>query len=172
MIDAIPDPEIFVGIAALGLTLTGFSGLISVLGRRSSGHWTEAERFQLGELIVISLAVTFASFVPVLVGLLQSQESALTTALFLVATFHLLVLVRGSYKNYQGSESAPKMPNGVGAVVIIGGLLLIGAAFLASFKFIGGSAFLLIANLLWQLLVGAIHFVLLLMNTGATGSEK
>ena len=90
MIDAIPDPEIFGGIAALGLTLTGFSGLISVLGRRSSGHWTEAERFQLSELIVISLAVTFASFIPILSGLLQSDEAALTSSLFLVASCHLV----------------------------------------------------------------------------------
>ena len=48
---ALPDPEILIGIAALGLTVTGFSGLISVLGRRSTGEWSDQEKFQLGQLL-------------------------------------------------------------------------------------------------------------------------
>ncbi len=165
MSQAIPDPEILVGIAALGLTVTGFSGLISVLGRRSSGQWTETERFQLGELIVVSLTVTFASFIPILVSLVQHSDAALTTATNLVAGLHLIVLVRGAMKNSQRSTSSPEMPTWVAALMIIGGLAVICAAFLATTQMIAATAFWLVANLLWQLMVAAIHFVLLIMKT-------
>ena len=92
---AFPDPEVLVGIAALGLTVTGFSGLIAVLGRRQSGQWTESERVQLVELVGASLSVTFASFIPILVRTLQPDDKALPTALFLVALFHLALIIRG-----------------------------------------------------------------------------
>ena len=166
MNEHIPDPEILVGIAALGLTVTGFSGLIAVLGRRSSGTWTESERFQLGELIIVSLAVTFASFIPVLVAMVQSGSQALFTATFLVALSHLLVLVRGASKNFQGasSSSSAQMPSSLVAFMLAGGLILIVSAFLSTFGVIAGAGFFLIFNLLWQLMVAASHFVLLLMN--------
>ena len=166
IINSIPESEILVGIAALGLTVTGFSGLISVLGKRSSGRWTDAERFQLRELIVVSLGVTFASFIPILVSLIQAGESALFSAAFLIALFHLLILVRGASRNFRGSGAAPKMPPYVVGFMLVGGLILIAAAFLASFQIVGGAAFLIVANLLWQLLVATIHFVLLLLNAG------
>ena len=162
----LPDPEIFVGIAALGLTVTGFSGLISVLGRRSSGHWTEAERFQLSELIVVSLAVTFASFIPILVGMVLAAETALPAACGLVAFFHLVVLVRGAYMNFRDGTSDAKMPSSVVAFMLVGGCLLIIAALLASFGFVGGAAFFVVSNLLWQLMVAAIHFVAFFNRTG------
>ena len=167
MSTAIPDAEILVGIAALGLTVTGFSGLISVLGRRASGQWTESERFQLGELIAVSLAVTFASFIPILVNMVQTGPSALSTATFLIAVCHLLVLIRGALKNFSGDPSSKKMPGWVVALMLMGGLILIEGAFLASFAVIGATAFFLVSNLLWQLMVAAVHFVLLLMHPAA-----
>ena len=159
-----PDSEVLVGIAALGLTVTGFSGLISVLGRRSAGHWSEAERFQLGELIVVSLAVTFAAFIPVLIAMVQDGERAILTAALLVAIAHALVLGRGVVKNYRGGVEAPNLPNGLVAFMVLGGLVLIVATFMAGFSLLPGAAFLIVANLLWQLMVACTHFVLLLMN--------
>ena len=164
MLNAIPDSEILVGIAALGLTVTGFSGLISVLDRRSTGQWSDKERFQLGELIIVSLAVTFASFIPILVSTVQSGAAALTTATFLIAVFHLLVLTRGAAAVFKDGSPAAKMPTAVVSFMLIGGIALIAGAFLSCFAVIGGAAFFLIANLLWQLMVAIIHFVNLLMN--------
>jgi len=166
MSSSIPDSEILVGIAALGLTVTGFSGLISVLGRRSSGQWTEIEQFQLGELIIVSLAVTFASFIPILVSMIQTGIPALSTATFLVALFHLLVLIRGASMNFRNSASAEKMSNALVSFMLLGGLALIVCAFLSCFGVIAGTAFFLVSNLLWQLMVAIIHFVILLMNSG------
>jgi hypothetical protein len=163
-----PDSEILVGIATLGLTVTGFSGLIAVLGRRHSGQWTEAEQFQLGELVGTSLAVTFASFIPILVVTVQAETQALSTALFLVALLHLMLIVRGALNNFRGGASNAKVPNKVAAFLIPGGLVMTGAAFLSSFGSIAGSAFLLVLNLLWMLMVAVVHFVLLLLNSGST----
>jgi uncharacterized membrane protein len=163
-----PDPEVLVGIAALGLTVTGFSGLIAVLGRRQSGQWTEAERFQLSELVGTSLSVTFASFIPILVRTIQTEEKALSTALFLVALFHLAIIIRGTANNFRDGVSNSKVPTKVAAFIIPGGLALVVAAFLASCNLIAGTAFLLVSNLLWLLLVAVVHFVLLLLNSGST----
>lgn len=166
----IPDSEVLVGIAALALTVTGFSGLISVLGRRSTGHWSDAERFQLRQLIELSLAVTFASFIPILVGMVQTQDHALPTATALVGLFHLVIIIRGVSENYRGGKSLSGLPRGVLLVLVVGGIGLIVAAFTASLGLISGAAFFLVANLLWQLLVAAVHFVALLMNTETDAS--
>ncbi len=161
----IPDPEILVGIAALGLTVTGFSGLISVLGRRAAGKWTDAERFQLGELIAVSLTVTFAAFIPILVSMVQAGPNSVAISSFLVALVHLFVLLRGSLRNFRDGRNGAKIPNATAAIMIFGGAILIAATFLSAFQIIGGAAFFIVANLLWQLFVASVHFVILLMGT-------
>ncbi len=171
MTNAIPESEILVGIAALGLTVTGFSGLISVLGRRSSGLWTETERFQLGELIVVSLAVTFTSFIPILVSLVHTGETALSTATLLVSLAHLFVLSRGAYRNFGGHAPPANMSNLVVAFMLLGGLAVISAGCVSSLGIIPGNAFFIVANLLWMLMVAAIHFVLLLMQPVASTDQ-
>ena len=162
--NSIPEAEILVGLAALGLTVTGFSGLISVLGRRSAGHWSDTERFQLSQLIELSLAVTFASFIPILVSLAHQNPLPIATAL--VALFHLIILIRGTSKNYRRGASVAGLPNSLLSVLIVGGIALILAGLISSIGMIGGAAFFLVANLLWQLMVATVHFVALLMSPG------
>jgi hypothetical protein len=77
MENAIPESEVLVGIATPGLTLTGFSGLVAVMGRRRDGQWTAGERFQFFQLAAISLAVTFAVFVPAVASTALATETAL-----------------------------------------------------------------------------------------------
>ena len=60
------------------------------------------------------------------------------------------------------------MPIGVTFFMVAGGLGLIFAALAASLGYIQGSAFLLVSNLLWQLMVAVIHFVYLLMKQDST----
>jgi hypothetical protein len=167
MTDVLPDPEIFIGLSALGLTVTGFSGLISVVGRRASGNWSHAERFQLEQLLELSLAVTFASFIPILVSTAADQESSLSIATALVAIFHLLIMARGFYKTLTRGASALELPTGVVPFTFLGGVILIASALAASFGYIGGHAILLVSNILWLLMIALIHFVGLLMNPGS-----
>ena len=167
----LPDLEIFIGMAALGLTVTGFSGLISVLGRRASGNWSSAERFQLEQLIELSLAVTFASFIPLLVSTAVSGDRVLPLATGTVALFHLIIMGRGMYKTVTRGASALELPRGGVPMTFIGGTMLITGGLLASFGIIGGQAFLLVANILWLLMIGLVHFVGLLMNAGQRGGS-
>ena len=160
----IPDPEIFIGMSALGLTVTGFSGLISVLGRRAAGNWSDAERFQLEQLLELSLAVTFASLIPLLVSVAMDQDSALSVATALVALFHLVILVRGLYKTITLGASNLELPAGLVPLFFVGGVLLIVGAFAASFGYIGWAALLLMSNIVWLLIIAVTHFVGLLMN--------
>ena len=167
MLTTTPEAEILVGIAALGLTVTGFSGLISVLDRRAKGEWSAAQRFQLGQLIELSLAVTFGAFIPLLVDMLL-QDMALRVAVGLVALSHLLVLLRGVAKNFKHGSLAAVLPTGMTVFMVLGGLVLIVAAAISWAGWIGGAAFLVIANLLWQLMVAIVHFIYLLMSPGTT----
>ena len=166
MINVLPDSEIFIGMSALGLTVTGFSGLISVLGRRVSGKWSDEERFQLEQLIELSLAVTFASFIPILVITAANQEYVLSIATVLVAIFHFIIMARGFFKVLARGASALELPKGVVTFSFVGGTLLISGALAASFGSFDGQALLLVSNILWLLMLALMHFVGLLMNAG------
>ena len=169
MTNVLPDPEIFIGLSALGLTVTGFSGLIGVLGKRAYGAWTDQERFQLEQLLELSLAVTFASFIPILVSTAANQENALAIATVLVAVFHLVIMLRGLYKTLTRGASALELPKGVVPFTFAGGVLLIGAALAAGLGYMGGQALLLVSNILWLLMIALIHFIGLLVNAGSAG---
>ena len=91
------DSEVLVGLATLGLTLTGFSGLVAIMGKRGTGQWSEGEKVQFIELAVISLTVTFGAFVPILVSLEFPGEIALRVSLGIIAFAHLGCLVRGLF---------------------------------------------------------------------------
>ena len=167
MINVLPDSEIFIGMSALGLTVTGFSGLISVLGRRASGKWSDEERFQLEQLIELSLAVTFASFIPILVITAANQENVLPIATVLVAIFHFIIMARGFYKVLTRGASALELPKGVVFFSFAGGVVLISGALIASLGSFNGQALLLVSNILWLLMLALLHFVGLLMNAGS-----
>ncbi len=162
----LPDAEVLIGIAALGLTVTGFSGLVAVLGRRASGRWTESEQFQLAQLVEVSLAVTFAAFFPILAGLAAEPAVALPFATAAVAVAHLVVLLRGVFAGFlRRGPSVANLPTPLVLFMVLGGLGIIVASGAASLGFVGGHAFLIVLNLVWQLMVSAVHFVALLFNT-------
>ena len=57
--------------------------------------------------------------------MLQIDGDALLVATGLVATFHLILLVRGVSKNYRQQSTMGMIPNSVTAFMVIGGLVLI-----------------------------------------------
>lgn len=172
MNDALPDPELLVGIAALGLTVTGFSGLVSVLGRRASGRWSQSERFQLTQLLETSLVATFSAFIPILVALVARPTVALPTATAAVAVAHLVVLARGVFAGFlRDGPGVANLPTGLALFIVAGGLGIILASLVASLGFIGGLAFLIVLNLVWELMVSVVHFVALLLRTGNTDAD-
>ncbi|MBJ40461.1 MAG: hypothetical protein CMD83_18735 [Gammaproteobacteria bacterium] len=77
MTGVMPHPESFIGLSALGLTVTGFSGLISVLGRRASALELPKGAVPLiflgGTLLIASAAIAGFGYIGGLAPLLVSN---------------------------------------------------------------------------------------------------
>ena len=159
-----PDSEVLVGISALGLTLTGFSGLVAIMGRRGSGVWREGERIQFIELAILSLSVTFGAFVPILVATELAEAAALRLALGIIAVIHLGCLVHGMAASRSPEARAEYAP-GVMAFMVTGGVLLIASAIVSALGYIGSQPLLMLLNLLWMLFVAVVNFVQLLTSS-------
>ena len=59
-----PSEVLLVGIATLGVTLTGFAGVVAVF--REDDAWTEVQAFRLRVLVRNGLAVMFMALLPLL----------------------------------------------------------------------------------------------------------
>ena len=145
--NTLPDLEIFMALSALGLTVTGFSGLVAVLGRRAAGSWSDEDRLQLVQLLELSLALTFASLIPVLVGVAVHQTTALSISTVLVGVFHLVVMLRGFLTVASSDKPSLSLPKSLMFIFFIGGSLLIIGALASGFGFIGWAALFLLSNL-------------------------
>ncbi len=63
-------------IAEASIALAGFTGVVAVLGRRSSGGWSSEELLQLRALVESSLTAFFLSFVPGIVSSVVDSDGA------------------------------------------------------------------------------------------------
>ncbi len=61
-----PDSEVLLTIAELCLALIGFSGVVSVFGRRNEGRWTKDEILRLRTLVEPAMTTLAGCFVPIL----------------------------------------------------------------------------------------------------------
>ena len=165
------DSEILIGIAALGLTLTGFSGLVAVLGKRSTGEWREGEKVQFVELAIISLTVTFGAFIPILVASAFKTTLVSPIALGLISIAHIGCLVHGMLSVTKSEEARAEYATGVLTFLIGGGVLIIAASLGSTFGFIGETELLILLNLVWLLLVAVVNFVQLLTSSGFTSES-
>ena len=161
----IPDSEVLVGISALGLTLTGFSGLVAIMGRRSSGVWTEGERTQFIELAVLSLSVTFGAFVPILVSYEFSAATSLQLSVGIIAVVHLGCMIHGMAHVVRSADVRTAYARGVIPLLVSGGTLLIVASLVSALGLIGSQTLLILLNLLWMLFVAVVNFVQLLISS-------
>ena len=156
------DPGVLAGIAALGLTLTGFSGLVAVLGSRGAGRWTKGELFQFIEMITVSLAVTFMAFVPILASTIFSDQVGLRVSNGVIAGVHAVLLVRGVRKVVMDPEARRAFARGVLKFLTGGGILTITAGLASALGLINTQSFTILLNLLWMFFVATVQFVQLL----------
>ena len=68
------------GIAAVSVTLVGFSGVVTALGRRRDESWSRAEAIQLFALVVPSIVTLFSVFVPVGLQLITENTDVIWRA--------------------------------------------------------------------------------------------
>jgi hypothetical protein len=64
-------------LAEVAVALTGFTGIVAVLGRRAGGEWTPLELLRLRMLLETSLAVLFLALLPLLLQALRPSEASL-----------------------------------------------------------------------------------------------
>ncbi len=160
-----PDSEVLVGIATLGLTLTGFSGLVAIMGRRGSGRWTPGERFQFIQLAIVSLAVTFGAFVPILVSAAFADEISLRISSGIISAIHLGCMVQGLSTVTRSQDARTEYAPGVILFITSGGVLTIIAGFASAFSNLGFYDLTILLNLLWMLFVAVVNFIQLLTSS-------
>jgi hypothetical protein len=161
---AIPDSEVLIGIATLGLTLTGFSGLVAIMGQRGTGTWTTGERIQFIQLAAVSLAVTFSSFVPILASTELSDAVSLRVSNGIIALVHAACMSHGLFNVMRASEV--RNSYGLGLVLFMtgGGILLILAGIGCALNLLHAQALVMLLNLLWMFFVAVINFIQLLVR--------
>lgn len=161
---AVPESEVLVGIAALGLTLTGFSGLVAVLNTRGTEQWTKGEQIQFFELITLSLAVTFLAFVPIVTLTFLSTQPALQVSNGVVAAGHAICLIRGVGRVVRNAEARDTYGRVAFIAIPLVGLLIIVAGIGSSFNIISTQSLTILLNLLWILFVAVVNFIQLLAS--------
>jgi len=62
------------GIAAVSVTLIGFSGVVMALGRKRDESWSKSHAIQLFALVAPSIVTLFSAFVPVSLELITENS--------------------------------------------------------------------------------------------------
>src|SRR6266436_8945696 len=94
------------GIASMGATFAGFSGVVVIFGERARGEWLSKDRFRLVNMLVMSLATCVLSLGPIILSMFHvsaektwSVSSTVTSISFLLYFFYAvpqaLKLMRG-----------------------------------------------------------------------------
>lgn len=144
-------------VAEVSVALAGFTGVVAVLGNRRKHDWTPEERLQLRTLVETSLTALFASFAPSVLSLALQSESAVWRGsnLFLGA-LHLANLTAFLLRATDARPTASQK----GLLVVGIGLIL--AHFLAAAGLIPWYVLIFMVGLLQQVFIAALNFVLLL----------
>ena len=89
-----PDPfETLATLGEIGIALTGFSGVVAVLGQRGRGEWSTPDWLRFSMLLGYSLGSVFFAFLPALLLALGAS----TAATWALASLILAAFVVGSY---------------------------------------------------------------------------
>ena len=72
--------EVLMGIAAVSVTLIGFSGVVTALGRQHDRSWSRPEAIQLFALVAPSIVTLVSAFVPVVLNLITENTDLIWRA--------------------------------------------------------------------------------------------
>jgi hypothetical protein len=157
-------------MAEIAVSLTGFTGIVVALGRRSHGAWTKLELLRLKMLLVTSLAVLFLSLLPLALSGLNFNElkiwlisnpamAGLHLSALLIFGLRARRLDVGKWTPREKKEelffTAITLPVSLGLIV---------CQFAFACGYLNGYGFFLFyIGLIYLLLLSALHFVLLLI---------
>jgi hypothetical protein len=149
--------SILTTVAEVSIALAGFTGVVAVLGNRRKRDWTAEERLQLRTLVETSFTALFASFAPgVLFFLLSSEPAVWQGANLFLGALHLANLSAFLIRSRKAKPTASQK----GLLVV--GILIILAHFLAFLGLLLWLIPIFIIGLLQQVFIAALNFVLLL----------
>jgi hypothetical protein len=95
-------------LAEIGVAITGFAGLVAVVGRRSDEPWSDDDRANLRGLLLWSLGTVFLAYVPIVLssfGEVVPRPWQVSNAIF--ACFHTYVF----YQTFRGMKGASRPMN-------------------------------------------------------------
>jgi hypothetical protein len=137
--------ELLTAIIEVSIALIGFSGLVVILGRRSSGEWVTGDRLRL----IVLLGLGFISFACALValtfvssGLSHSAAWAFSSLVWLIFSVPFLVFIVSKVFSPEAGSELDREPFrrwawyfgvGLGVFVTTAGLQVANAAFLLAF---------------------------------------
>ncbi len=152
-------------LAEVAIAIAGFSGIVAVFGRRSSGHWSTAERTRLIGLLVMSFTAVFFSVAPfVLLSVPVSEStcwrwlSALLAASRLVSGAVLLRVALGALR----IPITKRETSLVTSATFIGGDFLV-ALVLGANALAFGLLWPYLAAIVWVLAEAAVIFIRLVI---------
>ena len=83
--------DFLIAIASIAITLIGFSGVVTALGRRGEGKWNQSEKLQMLTLVEPSLVSLFGAFLPIMLLLVIEDYNLLwRIANALLLSFHMV----------------------------------------------------------------------------------
>lgn len=153
-------------LAEVAVALTGFTGIVAVLGRRAGGEWSPLELLRLRMLLETSLGVLFLSLLPVLLLTLRpSQETLWRVSNSLQGLLHLggaLVLYR-RVSRLEPSQWPPEERWLTATFAPVSLAILAAQAGAALGCLSSYESFVYLLGLMYFLALAALHFVLLLV---------
>lgn len=146
-------------ISEIAIAIVGFSGVVAVLGHRTSRNWSDQEIVQLRTLVEPGIVVLFASFLPqVLNFALASEEWAWRISNAALATGQLANVVAFLVRsNRTGTTQFHRF-------LVIITFVAMGAHTLAAIGYISNFVLVFILGLGLGLVVSTYNFLLLLFG--------
>ena len=150
-------------IAEVATAFAGFTGVVIVLGRRSAGTWSDAERSSIRILLEASIGVVFFALLPTVFVLNLSTPTTWRLAAGLLTVYHLTILFRADVLDRR--QARQFLGRRLDWGLSITGIISILATALVALGFVPQAAALIYTlSLLHLLLVAALSFAGLLLS--------
>jgi len=152
-------------LAELATAIAGFSGIVAVFGRRSSGRWTPAESARLVGLLWLSLTAALFSVLPLVLLLIPVSEPASWRVLSLLLAASLLRSTLNVLRIISRTRATPiderESSLATSWLFIVGNSSAIMALLVN--EIVWSAAWPYLAGILWALVQAAVLFARLVM---------
>ncbi len=159
--------EVLQSLPEVGITLVGFAGIVSVMGRRAIGEWTPLDMFRLLLLLHASAIIVLMPLVPSWLRQLELSDPTIwqiSNGLLAASHIALLIWFFPFYFRIRGEiDNLTTFIRPLTPPLITSGLLVVAAELAAAFGAIAPFAtFVFSGALLYLLLIALFGFVTLL----------